>query len=296
MNTLTRTTVKDFLIPYVATFVGCLLVAIAVNAFFVPFQLLSSGISGVAIIIYYIFNMPIGMAIFLLNIPIMIACYKFMGRSYTIVSIVGTGILSVLVDATAFLSEWHLIHDAMTSCITGGLLSGIGFGIIYKYDGNSGGLDVVGAIVKKFYSLEMGTAVMIINTVILFWAAYLFSLEKAILTFVSIYITAVITNKVVLGMKQRKAIIIISSKPEKIAQLLIHYVGRGVTFFHGEGAYTSQEKQVIYSVIKLTEVAKVKAIINRVDPQAFMTISDASEVVGQGFTLPLAPPPPTKHI
>lgn len=295
MISLTPSSAKDFIIPYIATFVGSLLVSIAVNAFFIPHHLLSSGISGVAIILYYIFHIPIGVAIFLLNIPIMIACYRFMGRSYAIVSVVGMAMLSVIVDATAFLSSLHIIHDPMTSCIAGGILSGIGFGIIYKYDGNSGGLDVIGAIVKKFYSLEMGTVIMLINSAILLWAAYLFSLEKSILTFVSIYITAVITNKVVLGTKHRKAVIIISKNPEKIAQLMIHYVGRGVTFFHGEGVYTGQEKQVIYSVIKLTEIPKVKAIIDRVDPQALMTISDASEVVGPGFTMPV-PPAPTKHI
>lgn len=290
LNDQEKLTWKEALIPYVASLIGCTFVAIAVNTFFVPFQLLSSGISGVAIIVYFLTGLPIGVAIFLMNIPIMLACYKFMGRRYTTVSIVGTIMLSVIVDATSFMATWKPVHDAMTSCIAGGILSGIGFGILYKYDGNSGGLDVIGAILKKFYSFEMGTAVMLINTVILFWAAYLFSLELAILTFVSIYITAVVTNKVVLGMKQRKAVMIISNKAQEISHHLMKQVGRGVTYLHGQGAYTMEDREVIYSAVKLTEISKVKAIVNRIDPQAFMTISDASEVEGQGFTLPLNPP------
>ena len=138
----------------------------------------------------------------------------------------------------------------------------------------------------------MGTAVMLINTVILFWAAYLFSLELAILTFVSIYITAVVTNKVVLGTKQRKAVMIISNKAYEISRHLMKQVGRGVTYLHGQGGYTMEDREVIYTAVKLTEVSKVKAIVNRIDPQAFMTISDASEVEGQGFTIPLDPPEP----
>lgn len=229
-------------------------------------------------------GLPVGTGIFILNIPIMIACYKFMGRRYTLLSIVGTIMLSILADATAFLSTWKIMDDPMLSSITGGILSGIGFGIIYKYNGNSGGLDVIGAIVKKYYSLEMGTVTMILNLVILSAAAYMFSLERAVLTFVAIYIAAFITNKVVLGLKQRKSVLIISNRSTPIAQVLMRYIGHGATYIHGQGAYTMQDKRVIYAVIKLTEVAKVKEIVNKLDPQAFMIISDASEVVGRGFT------------
>ena len=258
MKTLTSHMLWELAVPYLASFVGSLVVAIGMNAFFIPFHLLSSGLSGVAIMIYFLTGLPVGIGIFILNIPIMIACYKFMGRRYTVLSIVGTIMLSVLVDATAFLSTWNIMHDAMLSSITGGILAGIGFGIIYKYNGNSGGLDVIGAIVKKYYSLEMGTVTMILNLVILLAAAWLFSLERAVLTFVAIYIAAFITNKVVIGLKQRKSVIIISNRATPIAQILMRYVGHGATYLHGQGAYTMQDKRVIYAVIKLTEVAKVK--------------------------------------
>ena len=194
MKTLTSPTLWELAVPYLASFVGSLVVAIGMNAFFIPFQLLSSGLSGIAIMFYFLTGLPVGIGIFILNIPIMIACYKFMGRSYTVLSIVGTIMLSVLVDVTSFLSTWNIMHDAMLSSITGGILSGIGFGIIYKYNGNSGGLDVIGAIVKKYYSLEMGTVTMILNLVILLAAAWLFSLERAVLTFAAIYIAAFITT------------------------------------------------------------------------------------------------------
>lgn len=286
MKTSQTVSWKTLSVPYIASFIGSLIVTIGMNAFFIPHHLLSSGIGGVAIMLYFAMNVPVGAAIFVLNIPIMIACYKYMGRQYTILSIVGTAVFSLLADATAFLSSWNIIKDPMISCIAGGLVSGLGFGILYKYNGNSGGLDVVGAIVKKYYSLEMGNVVMAINSVILIAAAYMFSLELAVLTFIGTYISAFITNKVVIGLKQRKSVFIISNRAEDIAHLLMRYIGHGATYLHGQGAYTMQDKRIIYAVIKLTEVAKVKELVNKVDPGAFMIISDASEVVGRGFTGP----------
>ncbi|WP_301860054.1 YitT family protein [uncultured Megasphaera sp.] len=277
---------KRLAIPYVASFVGGLIAAIGLNAFFIPHHLLSSGISGVAVVLYFILGIPVGTLVFILNIPVMIACYKFMGRQYTILSIVGTFMFSAEIDATAFLAEWEIIKDPIISAIAGGLISGIGFGILYKYGGNSGGLDVVGAIVKKYYSLEISNVVMAINTVIFLGAAYMFSLEMAVLTFVGAYIATFITNKVVIGLKQRKSVIIISNRAEDIANLLMRYIGHGATYFHGQGAYTMQDKRIIYAVIKLTEVSKVKELVHKMDPSAFMIISDASEVVGRGFTGP----------
>lgn len=286
MNQTQKNSLKKLLIPYLSSLIGGLIVAIGMNAFFVPHHLLSSGLSGIAIMTYFAMGLPIGVGIFILNIPIMIACYKYMGREYTVLSIISTVLFSALVDTTAFLSDWSIIKDPMISCITGGLVSGLGFGILYKYNGNSGGLDVVGAIVKKYYSLEMGNVVMAINSLILIAAAYMFSLEMAVLTFVGAYITAFITNKVVIGLKQRKSVFIISNRAEEIAQLIMRYVGHGATYFHGQGAYTMQDKRIIYAVIKLTEITKVKEIVDKIDPSAFMIISDASEVVGKGFSAP----------
>ncbi|OKY52746.1 YitT family protein [Megasphaera cerevisiae] len=286
MNPTEKPSRKKLATPYIASFIGNLVSAIGINAFFIPHHLLSSGIGGIAIMLYFTTGIPVGAAVFILNIPIMIACYKYMGRKYTFISLMGTVIFSVLVDVTSFMTTWTIIKDPIISSVAGGLMSGLGFGLLYRYNVNSGGLDVVGAIVKKYYSLEMGNVVMGINTIILVAAAYLFSLELAVLTFVGTYIGTFITNKVVIGLKQRKSVIIISNRAEPIAHILMRYVGHGATYLHGQGAYTMQDKQVIYAIIKLTEVAKVKELVNKLDPMAFMIISDASEVVGRGFTAP----------
>ena len=279
-----KLTTRQMLIPYIANFIGSVIAAIGINGFFIPQHLLSSGIGGVAIMVYYATGLPVGTGNFIMNIPVLIACYRFMGRRYTILAIIGTIMYSALIDATSFFADFNLIHDPMTAAIMGGILNGIG--IIYRYNGNTGGLDVIGAIAKKFYNLEMGNVVMGLNTFVLMGAAYMFNLELAVLTFISSYVSAFVTNKVVVGLNQRKAITIVTVRPEQMAGVIMRYIGHGVTFLNGKGAYTLQDKQIIYTVIKLTEVSKIKEIVNKVDPYAFMTINDVSDVLGSGFSKP----------
>lgn len=281
-----KLTTRQLLIPYIANFIGSVIAAIGINGFFIPQHLLSSGIGGVAIMVYYATGLPVGTGNFIMNIPVLIACYRFMGRRYTILAIIGTIMYSALIDSTSFFADFNLIHDPMTAAIMGGILNGIGMGIIYRYNGNTGGLDVIGAIAKKFYNLEMGNVVMGLNTFVLMGAAYMFNLELAVLTFISSYVSAFVTNKVVVGFNQRKAITIVTVRPEQMAGVIMRYIGHGVTFLNGKGAYTLQDKQIIYTVIKLTEVSKIKEIVNKVDPYAFMTINDVSDVLGSGFSKP----------
>lgn len=278
---------KNFIYTYAMTTIGCVLYGIGINAFFIPHNLLSGGISGFAIILYYTLGFSVGLTNFLLNIPIMVACYKYMGRQYTLISIFGTIASSIFVDATSFLANTTIIHDPIISTIAGGILMGIGNGLMYRHNGNGGGLDVVAAIVKKFYSLEMGNIVFAINCIIIAIAAYLFTLELAILTLIGTFITAAVTNKVVIGFNQRKSVFIVSNHYAEICTATIRYIGRGATILYGQGAYTGQEKKVIFVIINLTQIAKVKEIVNRIDPNAFIFINDAAEVVGNGFTKPV---------
>ena len=163
-------------------------------------------------------------------------------------------------------------------------------GTVYRSGGNTGGLDPIAMIIRKYYGLQMGSIIFGINFIILVVAAIVISVEAAAITLVSIYVQAMVTNKVVVGFNQRKAIFIISTCPYKICDVIIHQIGRGATILNGEGAYTHQHKQVILVVVGLMQVAKLKEAVQKEDPSAFMILSDAAEVIGQGFTMPLATP------
>ncbi|MGL5270213.1 MAG: YitT family protein [Selenomonadaceae bacterium] len=271
---------------YLIMTLGCLISCSAINLFLVPNHLLSGGASGVAMISYYLFGLPIGLQVFLINIPLLMASYKWMGRAYTMNVLFCAAIFSTFVDMLRFLGQYNAVTDPLIAAIYGGIFTGIGYGLMFKVDGSSAGLDIVAAIVKKYYSFDMGSVIFAVNCVIMSVAAILFGPQIAMLTLISMFIGANITDKVVAGFNNKKSVIIVSMHGELIAEAILSEIGRGVTFLKGEGAFTHQDKNVIFVVANLTQLAKIKAITSAVDSAAFMIVQDAREVMGRGFSLP----------
>lgn len=277
---------KRKIFQYVIVALGCVLSSAAINLFLVPHHLLSGGVSGLAIIFYYLFKFPIGLQIFMMNIPLLYAAYRLLGKEYTIITIYGTLVFSFAVDALKFLSTMAPIDDPLLSAITGGIVSGIGAGLIFRVNGSGGGLDIVAGIIKKYYSFNLGVVGFAVNCVIMLVSAMLFGLKLAILTLISMFVSANLTDKVVAGFNHKKTIFIVSYKWDEIAASILKEVGRGATILHGEGAFTRQDKRVIFVVVSLTQISQIKMVVQDIDPQAFMIVSDAAEVMGRGFTLP----------
>lgn len=271
---------------YAAVALGCFISSASINLFLVPHHLLSGGVTGIAIISYLLFGLPIGVQNFLLNVPLVYAAYRQLGKDYTVLCIYGIIMFSFAVDATRFLGSWNVLDDTLLAAIAGGVVSGIGSGIIFRVNGSGGGLDIVAAIIKKHYSFNVGLVGFAANCLIMLVAAALFGLKPAILTLIAMFIGANLTDKVVEGFNRRKTVYIISYNTDEIAKAILKEVGRGATILRGEGAFTRQAKQVIFVVVSLTQIAKLKFLVQNADPNAFMIVSDAAEVLGRGFTLP----------
>lgn len=284
IDVIRKRTLKRKLIHYGGISLGCLIASSSVNLFLVPAHLLNGGLAGIAIILYYFWELPMGAQIFVYNIPLLIASWKLMGKMYTVDILIGSTIFSVFLDATHFLIGAVPLDNVMLAAIFGGVFNGIGYGIVFRMDGSTGGFDIIGAIVKKYYSLHMGGVIFGANCLIILAAAVLFGVEPAMYTFISMFITATVTDKVIAGFNRRKAVLIISDKAEEIAGEIIVELGRGVTFLHGQGAFTHKERDVIFVAVNLTQVSKIKRIANAVDTKAFMIIMSANEVMGKGFT------------
>lgn len=274
---------KGQLHRYIMVGIGSLISGIAINTFFVPHQLLSGGVSGIAMIFYFILSLPIGILTGIMNIPLFVAAYKFMDRSYVAVSLYGLILFSTAVDATRFLADMNIVDDIMLAAIYGGVINGIGAGLMYRVNGSSGGTDIIAGIMKKYYGLNIGSVGFAINCVIMVLAAFLFGIKPAMYTLLAMFVSANIADKVVEGFNRKKNILIITDRHNEIAQSIIEELGRGVTFLYGEGAFTRQNKRVLFVVITLTQIAKVKMIVERIDSQAFMIVQDAAEVLGKGF-------------
>lgn len=277
---------KGRMIRYLGILLGCLISSSSINLFLVPNHLLSGGITGIAIIFYYLAELPIGIQMLLYNLPLFFAAYRTLGRAYTVDIAFGTVLFSLCVDATRFLSAYAPVPDTMLAAIFGGVFNGIGYGIIFRMNGSSGGFDIVAAIVKKYYSLNMGSVIFAFNCVIMCIAAALFGVMPAMYTLVSMFMNSAVTDKVVAGLNHRKVVLIISDRIQSISEGIILEVGRGVTFLHGQGAFTRKERNVLFVVVSLTQIGKIKLIANAIDPQAFMIVLSANEVMGRGFTLP----------
>ena len=271
-------------LKYLGIMAGCLIAAASINIFVVPSSLLTGGVTGIAIIFYFLTDLPIGLQTLAYNVPLLIASYKLLGKKYTLDVVIGTVLFSFALDATKFLNGMLTVDEMMLASIYGGIFNGIGYGIVFRMNGSTGGFDILGAIFKKYYSMEIGSVIFGFNCLIVVVAGALFSVNSAMFTLICMYVTSQMTNKVIDGFNQRKAILIISDKAKDIADGIIADIGRGVTFLNGEGAYTGDPKKIVMVVVSMTQIAKIKIVVNTVDENAFMLILAASEVQGRGFT------------
>lgn len=270
---------------YAQIVLGALLTSLGYNLFLIPAHLLTGGISGIAIVIYYLTGLPVGAQNFVYNLPILYLAYRVFGRHYAFDTIFGTVVLSVLLDLTHFVVDWNVCANIVLNSVFGGVLTGIGFGMVFRVNANTGGLDVVGAVVKKYYAIDMGTVVFVLNFLIVAGSAFVCTLEEMLFTFISIYVIAELTNRVAAGLNREKSIVIISGEAEKICNDIMENVHRGVTYLDGRGGLTKEPRGILFAVVSLTQVGRVKTIVRHHDPQAFMIVSDTSEVTGKGFTL-----------
>ena len=257
---------------------GSVLVAVAINGILVPHQFVSGGFMGVALVIHYLFpSSPLALLYFLLNVPIFILGWRFVGRRFFLYSIVGMLIFSA---AIAWIHVPVPIHDKILSALLAGIITGIGTGIILRSIGSSGGTDILSVILVNRFSIRIGTTILAFNVIILTAASLLFSLDAALYTLIYIYVYSQVINIVLTGLSQRKAIFIISPKWQEISREILDKVGRGVTLIQGQGGYSGQDQQILYTVITLRELHLIKEIIRQVDTNAFVVVHNTLEVMG----------------
>ena len=257
---------------------GNTLIAIAVNGIVIPHQFLSGGITGTALLIHYLFPfLPVATLYLVLNIPLFAFGWAFVGRRFFIYSIVG------MLTLTGTLEWVHLsvpLHDKLLAALFAGILTGIGAGLTLRSRGSAGGLDILSVILLKRFSITIGRTFLSINVVVLSAATFLFSLETALYSFIYIYITTRMMELVITGLSKRKAVLIISGQWAKISEEILHRMNRGVTLLHGQGGYSGKAEKILYVVVSMRELHRIKRIAQSIDPKAFVVIQDTLEVMG----------------
>ena len=287
---------KDVVYQCLMVVVGCAIFGAGIDAFVLPHKLVSTGISGVGLILYYVTGLSVGSWNMILNIPIFWAAWKWLGTRVVVKTLYGTLMLSWMIDLFDFLQYDIIIKDPLLSSMMAGITTGVGLGIVYRVGGNTGGLDPIALIVRKYYGLQMGSINSAINCAILLAAVGVVGLEAVAVTLISVYVYTIITNKVVIGFNQRKVAFIITYRTDDVCECIINKVGRGATIIEGVGAYTRTPKNIVMVAVNLLQVNKLKEVIEEADPNVFILITDAQEVIGQGFTRPILPTEVTNQL
>lgn len=287
---------KSVIYESLMVILGCAIFGAGLDAFVLPHKLVSTGISGVGLILYYLTGLSVGSWNMILNIPIFWAAWKWLGTRVVVKTLYGTLMLSWMIDLFDFLQYDIIIKDPLLSSMMAGITTGVGLGIVYRVGGNTGGLDPIALIVRKYYGLQMGSINSAINCAILLAAVGVVGLEAVAVTLISVYVYTIITNKVVIGFNQRKVAFIITYRTDDVCECIINKVGRGATIIEGVGAYTRTPKNIVMVAVNLLQVNKLKEVIEEADPNVFILITDAQEVIGQGFTRPILPTEVTNQL
>ena len=263
--------------------VGCFSFSLVVHGILIPQHFFAGGLTGLTLFFYDSISdyVSLSVLILLLNIPILFLGYREFSGKYMLTSIIGMGIYSVSLKLTE--GAYIPLEDPMISAIFGGVLAGFTTGVYLRLGGSVGGLDILGTVLKKRLEIPIGYLFNAINFIIITGNAILYDLESALFTGIFMYVFSWCMQKGLIGFSQRKSVFIISSKPEAVAEKILQKLDRGFTYFHASGGYAGEEKRVIYTVINILELGRLKEYLFETDPDAFIAVQDTGDVIGRRF-------------
>lgn len=275
---------KVILSKYLSILIGNFLCAMALILFLRPAQMIGGGVGGIAVLLNAVFKIPLGLSVFLFNLPLMLLSLKVLDRNFIFYSTLSMIIFSLYMSFFDFLAHYvHITDDVLLSCVFGAILNGAGMGIMFRNGTCQGGLDVVAALAKKLYGINISKVLLAVNGVIITISGFVFTFNRAMYTLIGLFIAYQVLDKIQLGVGQMKQVFIMTTMSRPIAVAIMKKLHRGVTYLKGSGAYTENEMDVLYCIVDNHEFVMVRKIVDSIDPDAFMTISETVEVKGRGF-------------
>ena len=285
MQTMNWQTVRRTTLDYAFLTLGAALLALNIALLLVPNKIVSGGATGVATLLYYTLGTSVGTMVLIINIPLFIAGVKWGGgMRFAVRTIYATVLMSVLTDLfTPWAATLPPIDDPLLFVLYGGLIDGIGMGLVFRGQGTTGGTDVVARLMHHWKGIPFGTTLLVVNSVVLIGAAVVFGLEAAMYALILTFVAARVVDIVQGENNYGRAAIIISSQAPDIRSSVLTVLERGVTVLEGRGGYTEAGLEVLYCVVARGEVSILKRLVQSIDPKAFVVITEASEVLGEGF-------------
>jgi len=275
------------ILDYLLVVLGAAIQGIALRLFLVPADLASGGVSGIAQLINHYTEWPIGLMVFLGNIPLFALGWRFLGGSrFALRSALAVAVFSLVTDLVPrlhLLPTAGITDDILLNSLYGAIVSGAGYGLVYRARATSGGSDIIARILTHFRGIPMSQSYVAVDAAVVLAAGFVFGWKQALYALITLYVSGIVSETILEGRGTVRTVLIVTSEAQAISERVMDEMERGVTFLQGRGAYTGGDRPVLYCVITRSEVAQLKAIVREADPQAFVVIGDAYEALGEGF-------------
>lgn len=269
---------------YLGITIGCIFAAVGIGVFLVPNSIASGGVTGASMVINnFLPVIPVGMMTIVLNIPIFIVCLIVLGPSFGIKSLFATLCIGFAIDVCGLIPV--PTYDIFLASVFGGVILGLGLGIVIRSNATTGGTDLLSKIIHKLIPfISIGQILLIVDLIVLISAAIAFkSIEIGLYAAISLYITTVVIDAVILGINFSRAAYIVSDHSEKIAQEILTTLDRGCTGLHGQGMFSGTDKTVLLCVLRKREIPKLRNLVKSIDSNAFVFLGEVRDVIGEGF-------------
>lgn len=272
------------LFSYVQLTVGAACIALSLDLFLIPNNVVSGGLTGVAQLLHTLLGTPVGVVTLLMNIPLFVLGWRYLGGlTFGARTIYATVVLSAAIDLFTPLAGRFAVREPLLYVFYGGLLDGIGLGLVFRALGSTGGVDIIARFLQRSLGLRMGQSLLGLSAAIFALAGWIYGATPVLYALLVAYISSRVVDVVLEGFSYARSAMIISNQPAEIRAALLHELGRGVTTLEGRGGYTTADRPVLMCVVAQSEISLLKSIISGIDPTAFVVISEAAEVLGEGF-------------
>lgn len=274
---------------YIPVAAGTFIYAFGLHYFVLPNRLMEGGVTGIGILLYYIFDLPLSVTTVLVNIPLFIAGWRLLGGKSMTMTLYGTACLTLFLwmmeqaSAAGRLIPFSSERDLILAALYAGVTLGAGLGIVFRCGATTGGVDIAARILSRFYGWSMGQIILVIDAVVIGSSLFFVPIERILYTLVVVFIAARLIDFLQEGAYAGKAFMIVTERGQAIASAVAGQLDRSVTIIPASGGYSGTAKDVVYCIVGRTEANKLKRLVRDIDPRAFFAISDAHDVIGEGF-------------
>ena len=274
------------IIEFIGLILGCIFIAVGLNMFFKPYTIAPGGLSGLSVVISKLTGLSVSTIMLVIGVPLLLFSIKILGKKDAIKTFIGMILLSFIIKITEPLASIQATNDILLSAISGGILLGIGLGIVFSVDGSTGGTDLIALMLNRIFpNMSVSKCLTIIDGMVVLSAGIANgNLETGLYSAIALYIIVKVIDAIISGFDYSKAFMIITTEPERLRCAIVNDIKRGVTLLDAKGGYTNEDKNILLVVVnKKQQEVQLKKLIKNEDPNAFIIVSEAHEVLGEGF-------------